>query len=45
MPYPRTTKGKKAASTAFAICSKVKDPTSHEKCVEKVYKDKKKSKN
>lgn len=44
MPYPTTKEGKKRATSAFKICSGVKDPVSHERCVNRVYKDLKKTK-
>lgn len=39
MPYPTTKEGKKKAASAFKICSGVKDTASHERCVNRVYKD------
>jgi hypothetical protein len=39
MPYPRSEKGKKAATEAYKICSD-KTGTTKEKCVMGVYNDK-----
>jgi len=39
MPYPRTERGKKAASEAYKICSD-KTGANKEKCVMGVYNDK-----
>jgi hypothetical protein len=38
LPYPRSSKGKKALSSAYAICrAKVKNKSKMEKCVYDVY--------
>lgn len=42
MPYPRSSKGKKALASAYAICkSKIKNQRKMEKCVYDVYNKKK----
>jgi len=41
MPYPRTKRGKKALSSAYAICrARVKRKSKLEKCVYDVYNNK-----
>jgi len=45
MPYPKTARGKKALSSAYAICrARVKNKSKMEKCVYDVYNKKKRKK-